>query len=198
MYNIHVYLYFVLRSCTGSGEFYFCKNTLFHYVYSCTLIPVAQHRDEIRGHGGRRDHDVDRHGSGRSSNRFPLTGRRHRQCYPPICRKHCREYVYDRWGCKTCECKPHYCRKVHCRLYCPHGYKKDYHGCDKCECATYQCPHRYCHLRHCPYGRKKDRYGCETCECDSYHCPAHHCARHCPHGYKKDRHGCDSCECSKL
>jgi len=120
-------------------------------------------------------------------------------CKELVCQTNCTNnaYVYNQYGCKTCECKPDIsvCPKIACNLFCEHGYKVDDKNCPTCECVVKPpvCPLVLCAFN-CVYGFVVDRFGCQTCDCKP--CPEVMCARFCPFGFKKGNNGCPYCDCN--
>jgi hypothetical protein len=123
------------------------------------------------------------------------------QCPQVLCFAACPNgYVYDKYGCQTCECVPKYdkCPEVMCALYCEKGYVLDANGCPTCKCIDVTiCPAVACLFDiTCLYGTQIDERGCPTCKCEP--CPAVKCARYCEYGYRNDpKTGCPTCECNE-
>jgi len=122
-------------------------------------------------------------------------------CPVPLCFKACDNgYVYDKFGCQTCECVIKYdqCPEVKCDLACK-VYAVDANGCRKCECAQPQiCPAIACVADSiCAYGTSRDASGCPECnKCEP--CPLVKCDRYCQYGFQYDpKTGCQTCLCNE-
>ncbi|XP_062506576.1 uncharacterized protein LOC134183127 [Corticium candelabrum] len=70
-------------------------------------------------------------------------------------------YYVDRWGCKTCTCKPEHCASVTCpATTCT--FVRPGQCC--ADCKQDVCPHRQCKL-YCKNGYEFDMNGCPLCMC---------------------------------
>jgi len=122
-------------------------------------------------------------------------------CPEVLCFRACENgYVYDKFGCQTCECVPKYdkCPEVLCAVDCKYGYITDANGCPTCKCRDpVVCPAVAClYDKNCIYGTQTDANGCPSCNCEP--CPAVKCARYCEYGYQYDpKTGCPTCNCNE-